>query len=71
MQLANKHNENYLQLQITTLNRQETLSTAKDFLNCSHTNKKHLIVGLSLNKCKCVTVGWRNRATAFILNIYQ
>ena len=33
---------------IPTLNRNETLSTAKYFRNCSHRNKKCLIVGLSL-----------------------
>ena len=42
--------ENYIQLQITTLNRHEMLSTAKDILNCSHRNEKYLIVGLSLNQ---------------------
>ena len=47
MQLAEK--ENYTQLQKATLNRHETLSTAKDFLICNHRNKKYFIVGLSLN----------------------
>ena len=49
MKTANKHKENCTQLQITTLNRHETLSTAKHFLNCNHRNEKYLIVGLSLN----------------------
>ena len=36
-----------MQLQITTLNRHEMLSTAKNFLKCNHRNEKYLIVGLS------------------------
>ena len=56
--LANKHKENYIQLQITTLNRHETLSTAKDFLNCSHRNEKYLIVGLSLDQGRCI-MAWK------------
>ena len=39
-----------MQLQITTLNRHEILSTEKNFLNCSHRNEKYVIVGLSLNQ---------------------
>ena len=43
---------------ITTLNRHKTLSTAKDFLNCSHRNKKYLIVGLKLDQGRSITA-WK------------
>ena len=33
-----------MQLQITTLNRHEILSTEKDFLNCSHRNEKYFFL---------------------------
>ena len=56
--LANKYKENYIQFQITTLNKHETLSTAKDFLNCSHRNEKYLIVGLSLDQGRCI-MAWK------------
>ena len=55
MQNANKHKENYIiQLQITTVNKHETLSTAKKFLNFSHRKEKYLIVGLSLDQGRCI-----------------
>ena len=41
--LINTKRISYIQLQITTLNSHEMLSTAKDFLNCSHRNEKYLI----------------------------
>ena len=56
--LANKHNGNYKQLQITTLNRHKTLSTAKDFFHFSHRNEKYLIVGLSLDHGRCM-MAWK------------
>ena len=43
-----KNYNNYKQ--VATLSRNEMLSSAKDFLNCSHRNKKYLIVGLYLNQ---------------------
>ena len=55
---ANEHKENYIQLQTTTLNRHETLLTAKDSLNCSHRNEKYLIVGLSLDQGRCI-MAWK------------
>ena len=56
-----------IQSQINTLNRQETMSTAKDFLNCSHTTDKYLIMGCSLNQWRCIWLG--KVLTALILNI--
>ena len=58
MQTFYIHKENYIQLQLATLNRHETLSTAKDILSCSYKSKKYLIVGSSLNKYKC-TMAWK------------
>ena len=46
------------------------LSTAKDFLNCSHRNEKYLIVGLSLDQGRCIANGLESRSTALILNNY-
>ena len=42
--------DNYIQLQITTLNRHENAVNSKNILKCSHRNKKYLIVSLSLNQ---------------------
>ena len=48
-----KHKKLYLAT-ISTLNKHEKLSTARDSFNCSHRYTKYLIVGLRLYKSNCV-----------------
>ena len=67
--LANQHKEDHNQLQITTLNRHEMLSTEKYFLNCSHVNGKLCDCGFKVRPVK-VYNGLGSRTKTLIVTIF-